>query len=141
MHNGGIMTTVIDVLGGARKLAARTDLEFEWRVREGLPASAYEAIAKRTEFSPSDLERLISRRTIGRAKARLSPEMSAKLARLARVWALAEETFQDRRIAREWFFEPVPGLGGVHPFTMLETESGARLVERELVRLAHGVVS
>ncbi len=71
----------------------------------------------------------------------MTPEMSARLERLARVWALAEETFQDRANARGWFFEPLPGLGGITPLTMLETESGARLVEAELVRLAYGVVS
>jgi len=139
------MTTTIDVLGGRAALRKdiRSDLQLEWLIREGLPVAAFEAMARRTAFGRDELERIVSRRTLGRlgGSRRLTPETSARLARFARVWALAEETFQDREKARGWFFDGIPGLGGETPFRMLETESGARLVEKELIRLAHGVFS
>jgi putative toxin-antitoxin system antitoxin component (TIGR02293 family) len=135
------MTTAIDVLGGRKALSVRNELEFEELLRGGLPISAFEAMARRTAFARSDLERIVSRRTLGRSETRLTAEVSARLARFARVWALAEETFQDRDIARSWFFDSVPALGGKTPFRMLETETGALLVERVLVRLAYGVYS
>lgn len=136
------MTTTLDVLGGAKALKedVRGDLGLERLIRKGIPVTAFKFMAKRTQFSPAELERIISRRTIGR-RERLTPEMSARLARFARAWALAEEAFGDRDTARGWFFESIPAFGGETPFHMLETESGARLVERELGRIAYGVYS
>ena len=137
------MTTAIDILGGRKALGVKNDLELESLLRLGLPISALAAIAKNTEFTPAVIETIVSRRTQGRAgrSLRLTPETSSRLARFARVWATAVETFRDRGTARAWFFTSVPGLGGATPFHMLETENGALLAERELVRLSHGVYS
>ena len=147
------MTTTIDVLGGPEALDVRNPLELERLLREGLPVTAVLTLARRMKVPRSVMYHIVSRRTLerystarrgkGRAASsqRLTPETSARVARYARLWALAEETFGDADMARAWLFEPVPALGGDTPFAMAATESGALLVEQELVRLAYGVYS
>lgn len=134
-------------LGGSDALdrEIQSDIDLVEAVREGLPVSALESVLNRGVLSRKEAEHLIiPRRTLSHRKKRgerLSTEESDKLARVARITALAGETFQNEEKARGWLREANRALGGRRPIDLLETEGGARLVEQVLLRIAHGVFS
>ena len=67
----------------------------------------------------------------------LTAAESEKAARIARIFALAIEAFQDPDKAATWLRRPSRVLGR-EPLSLLESESGARLVEEELLRITWG---
>jgi putative toxin-antitoxin system antitoxin component (TIGR02293 family) len=70
----------------------------------------------------------------------LSPTESDQTARLARVTALALDTWHgDLEGVRQFFAARHPELGGERPIDEMRTESGARLVEAILHRLLYGL--
>jgi putative toxin-antitoxin system antitoxin component (TIGR02293 family) len=139
------MVTIVDVLGGERVLGkrVRTDLDFNRLVQRGLPLEAVQAMARRAGLSERELERIVSRKTRLRLRTAklLTPELSDKVARYARVLAMAEETFADAEKANTWLRRANRALEGATPFEMLATDNGARIVEGVLGRLAYGVFS
>lgn len=134
-------------LGGRESLGREVESEFDLvrLVRSGLPPSALETVIGRGVLSRREAEQLIvPRRTLSHRKRRgesLTTDESDKLARVVRVAALAEETFQNAEKAHGWLRDPNRALGGERPIDLLETEGGARLVEQILGRIAHGVFS
>lgn len=114
-------------------------------VQIGLPTAALEAIVRRGELTAQEVERyIIPRRTFAHRKRRrqpLSAEESDKLARVARVFAVARETFDDRVRAAAWLRRANRALDGAAPVELLGTDGGARLVEATLERIAHGVLA
>jgi putative toxin-antitoxin system antitoxin component (TIGR02293 family) len=134
-------------LGGKKLLKGdvRSDLDFVRLVKEGLPTAALEGLVIRGELSAQEVERyIIPRRTLAHRKRRrepLSREESDKLARLARAFAVAHDTFQNREKASAWMRRPNRALEGAAPVELLDTDGGARLVEQALERIAHGVFS
>jgi putative toxin-antitoxin system antitoxin component (TIGR02293 family) len=71
----------------------------------------------------------------------LSPIVSDRLFRVAKVYARATEVFEDPASAREWLHSPQIGLNERTPLDLLVTEAGARAVEDLLTRIEHGVLS
>ena len=70
----------------------------------------------------------------------LSPTESDQTARLARVTALALDTWNGNLdTVREFFATPHPELDRERPVHAMQTDSGARLVEDILNRLKHGL--
>jgi len=61
--------------------------------------------------------------------------------RLARVSALAEQTFGDRTEAERWLRKPKRALGDATPLDCLATDAGARCVEEMLYRIDSGILS
>jgi putative toxin-antitoxin system antitoxin component (TIGR02293 family) len=61
--------------------------------------------------------------------------------RLARIQALALETFGDEEKARSWMSKSLRQLGRRTPLQMLDTELDAREVETILGRIAHGIAA
>jgi putative toxin-antitoxin system antitoxin component (TIGR02293 family) len=61
--------------------------------------------------------------------------------RIARIAAVAEETFQNAEKAAAWLRRPNRALGDHKPLDLLITSTGARLVEDVLGRIATGVFS
>ena len=114
-------------------------------IEAGLPTETVEAAVAQGVLSWSEIERhVLPRRTFSHRKARsqpLTPDESDRLLRLLRVIARAEDTFQDEEKARRWLRKPNRALDGDVPLGMLRTESGARLVEQVLERIAYGVYS
>jgi len=103
-----------------------------WRKTVKMPAKAIRgAVAekpRREKATPS-------------ASERLSPVESDRVYRFARIVALAEDVFEDKKEALEWLNSPQYGLGGRVPFDMLQTDAGAREVEELLIRIDYGVIS
>ncbi len=140
--------TVMEItgrLGGPQVLdqEIRSDLELVEMLRDGLPISAVDAVVRGGTLTPQEVESLvIPRRTLAhrrQKKQRLSPEESDRLARIARISALAEETFQNLEKAARWLRKPNRALGGAVPLQLLSMGEGARLVEETLGQIAHGI--
>ncbi len=75
------------------------------------------------------------------ARTRLRPEPSDRVFRVAATLALAQDVLEDRDRAVSWLREPNRELHGERPLDLLDTEVGAREVERVLMRLEHGIYS
>ena len=113
------------------------------QVERGLPLSALDRVIRLV--APEDAgfpHRLIPKATLARrraAQARLTPEESAKVARLAEIWALARATWGSDAAAREFLFRPHAMLEGRPPVdVVLASEFSRPLVEGILGRLRYG---
>ena len=65
-------------------------------------------------------------------------EQSDRAVRLARVRALAEETFGDRHKADRWLHRELTVLDGRRPIDLMRTRAGARMVEDLLANITWG---
>lgn len=138
--------TIAEWLGGEKILRydVRNDMDLNRMILAGLPVASVSEVARRAQLNQKEVERIVSRRTLGRLKdgtKRLTPELSDRLIRYARILALAEQTFESRDNALTWMRRPNRALAGNTPLDMLETDNGARMVEQVLGRMAHGVFS
>ena len=70
----------------------------------------------------------------------LELSVTERLARLALVEREAEDTFGDPETAKAWLLSTNTGLGGCTPFSMLDTDVGAREVTKALMAIAYGGV-
>ncbi|HEY1934917.1 MAG TPA: antitoxin Xre/MbcA/ParS toxin-binding domain-containing protein [Acetobacteraceae bacterium] len=120
-------------------------------VEKGLPLSALDRLAK--AVAPDDAAfafRMVPRATLARRRkvlvtsrnsqaARLTAEESARVARLAEVWALAREVWGGDEAARAFLFRSHPMLEGRRPIdVVLANEFGRPLVEGILGGLQYG---
>lgn len=64
---------------------------------------------------------------------------SDRLARVARLYATAEDVLGAREVAQEWMETPNRALDGARPLDELETDISAREVEDLLGRIRYGV--
>jgi putative toxin-antitoxin system antitoxin component (TIGR02293 family) len=64
---------------------------------------------------------------------------SDRLARIARLYALAEGVFGSRAEAQRWMETPNRALDGVRPLDELETDVAPREVEDLLGRVQYGI--
>jgi putative toxin-antitoxin system antitoxin component (TIGR02293 family) len=138
---------VAEKLGGRKvlKVEVRSDLDLAQVIHIGLPTRAVEAVLASGLLDPRELyELVVPRRTLAHRKEkrqRLTPEQSDRLARVVRVVARAEEALGDEAKAARWLRKPNRGLAGRRPIDLLESDIGARMVERVLTRVEHGVYS
>jgi putative toxin-antitoxin system antitoxin component (TIGR02293 family) len=120
-------------------------------VEKGLPLTSLDRIVN--AVAPDDASfafRMVSRATLARrrkalatsrsaAAGRLSAEESARVARLAEVWALARKVWGGDAAARAFLFRPHPMLEGRRPIdVVLANEFGRPLVEGILGGLLYG---
>lgn len=122
--------------------AAGSPLAIVDRINEGLPVQAVEAFARRAALEPATKYRIIGKATLARRRARrepLSRDEGSRLARLAKIWALAEEVWGEANAARDFLHRPHPMLEDRRPIDVaLDNEFGAGLVEAILLRLRFG---
>jgi len=71
----------------------------------------------------------------------LTSSESDRTVRMARVYANAVEMLGDEGKAIEWLGTPNRALGGESPLDQLDTDTGARMVEDILGRIAYGIYS
>lgn len=113
------------------------------KIKKGLPAISFEKL--RTEFGVTAAELAatlnINMRTLARRKqsGRLDVDESERVYRLARLFQIALNLFQDADLTRRWFSNPKEIFGGLTPLNYADTEPGAQEVEKQLRRLEHGV--
>ncbi|MEW7996166.1 MAG: antitoxin Xre/MbcA/ParS toxin-binding domain-containing protein [Candidatus Thiodiazotropha endolucinida] len=139
--------SIAQILGGEEVIGVvvSSELELARAVRHGFLPTVTEKLFDGSVLKKSDMERLVMpRRTLThRIKngERLTREESDRIARVARIVAMAEETFGNREKASRWLHKPKRGFEGQTPIDMLDTEEGARIVEDRLFRIAHGLAA
>jgi|SRR5919205_3324324 putative toxin-antitoxin system antitoxin component (TIGR02293 family) len=132
------LQAVAEVLGVA---PPANPMDMVRRIEEGLPTSSVDRVAKRV--APANLkfrDGIIPKATRARRRShRLTPEQSAKVARLDKIWARAHEVWKDDERTREFLFRPHPMLDGRQPAEVaLSTDMGADVVDQILGRLEFG---
>jgi len=125
------------------KLPYRDNLQMAKIVDGGLPASALHEMARVLNVAPRVFLAVvkIAPRTLARRRVRLKADESERVLRVARLFRLAEDVFEDRPAAVRWFSRPLSTFGGRSPLALCSTEFGAREVEQTLGRIEHGVFS
>ncbi len=84
------------------------------------PATFYDRLKKRKKFDQEETDRIF---------------------RIIRAHKMAEGILGSTKQARSWFQTEVPALGNITPWSLLDTEPGAREVETLLMRIEHGIYS
>lgn len=131
------------ILGGQPVLKRKVESESDLidAVKHGLPTASVERMVRDDLLSKEEVYALIApKRTYQLRRQRrkpLSAAESEKAARLARIFAIAIEAFQNPMKAAAWLRRPSRVLGRI-PIDLLDTEAGARLVEEELLRIDWG---
>lgn len=134
-------------LGGPKVLRAEVHSEFDLAAlaMEGLAAEAASKIIESGLLAPDELyELVIPRRTFDRRLETHQPLTvveSDRLLRAARVIVRAIEALGSADKASKWLRTANRSLRGEVPLSLLETDLGARMVERVLGRIEHGVYS
>jgi putative toxin-antitoxin system antitoxin component (TIGR02293 family) len=133
-----------ELLGLHRRGARSGALGLMSDLEKGLPLAALHRVAHAVAPEDSSFSyRLVPRATLARRRAqpspRLTPEESARLARLASAWTFAQEVWKSDEDARRWLFAPHMMLEGRRPVdVVLASEFGWPLVEDILGRLNYG---
>jgi putative toxin-antitoxin system antitoxin component (TIGR02293 family) len=136
------------LLGGRSVIGRpiRDELDLAAAVREGFPVAVVFQVAGRGKsFTLDEIYRLvIPRRTLEHRQGkhdRLTPNQSDRIARLARLTALAEETFGSVAKAQTWLRRPTRPLAGKPPIELLDSDAGTKAVEDLLGRIEHGIAA
>ena len=120
----------------------RSPLTLVDRINDGLPFDAVDAFVKRAALDPALRYRIVAKATLAnrrKGQARLSRDESARLARGAKILALAEDVWGSTEDARAFLHRPHPMLEDRRPIDVtLDNEFGADLVEGILQRLRFG---
>lgn len=113
------------------------------RVEEGLSADILTHVQERLGLDQKGLARVlgVSVSTVGRLKPgeRLSPGVSERALRVACLAETAARVLGGPDEARNWMKESNYALGDAQPVETARTEPGARLVERLLGEIEHGL--
>lgn len=141
-----ISARAIELVGGASVVGreALSGIDVVRLVRRGLPVGAAQHLLDSGRVTAVELDRVVlPRKTLAhrRKVGTLTADQSDRLLRVARVVALAEETFGGREKAAVWLRRPTAPLAGERPLDLLDTDEGAREVEGLLGRIAHGIAA
>ena len=94
-------------------------------------------------FSTEEIHRFVApRRTLARRVEKGEPLTLAEndsAQRLLRISELADKVFGDHEKAHHWLRNPNRALKGIAPIDLLESETGARLVEQSLYQIDYGI--
>lgn len=125
------------------ELEPRSDLHWALVIREGLPAKAIDSVVQQSGLSKVELAQILGvfpealdRQSEGK---KLGPMESERLLRLVATLALAVDTLDDMTAAVSWLRLPHPELNNLSPLSLLDTEPGARSVQRVLASIAYGL--
>jgi putative toxin-antitoxin system antitoxin component (TIGR02293 family) len=141
-----VLDEVTRKLGGAAVLGAdvRSQGDLAIAVRRRLPLASLKGLAL-AGITEQEIERyVIPQRTRRHRQAKNQPltvDESDRAVRLVRVQTVAEETFDDKAKASIWLRKPLAALGHEAPLDLAQTESGARVVETLLAKIAWGAAA
>ena len=94
-------------------------------------------------FSSDELYRFVApRRTLARRlekKEPLTVRENDNAQRIIHISEMADRIFGQREKAQRWLRKPSRALNGVVSLDLLESETGARLIEEELYRIEYGI--
>jgi len=138
---------VAQALGGQRVLKAdiQSELDLASAAMGGLPAEAAAKVVASGLLSSDELYQLvIPRRTLDRRREEKQPLTvieADRLLRVVRAVVRAVDVLGDTDKAGTWLRTANTALRGETPMALLATDIGARMVERILGRIEHGVIS
>jgi putative toxin-antitoxin system antitoxin component (TIGR02293 family) len=124
--------------------AVHSQVDLIERLEKGLKISTVHSLRVRANLTDAETYQIISpRRTLKRREDSgqlLSTEEADKAVRVARVIARAQQVFvaQPAYVAA-WLREPKASLGDRTPLQLLATESGALVIEEQLIGIQHGM--
>lgn len=134
---------ILQALGGTRAFGRRRNVDLLEEIERGLPTESYRFIAEALGLNPGEEDKLlrVSARTRSRwsGKTRIDPATSDRVARLARILALATSVLESREAAVEWLREPTEYLGDRSPLEVLTTDVGTEKVTNILYQMEYGV--
>ena len=142
------MSVTLGTIGTTLGLGVQTDFELMLQVESGLPVEAYGALLKlglpkidiQEHIIPARTykHRLTQKRRAG--KGAYSPEESERILRAVRLVLRVREMYEGNMDpVLRWFREPKTRFHGRSPFQMLETNTGAGLVEEMILQAQHGM--
>jgi putative toxin-antitoxin system antitoxin component (TIGR02293 family) len=111
-------------------------------VERGLPTDSITYLREKGLTFSEVSEIVIPARTLKHRKTRgdqLSHEETDRLVRVARILGLAEHVFRNHEKALAWLRSPDDRINNRTPLSLLQTESGGRLVESMLWQIDEGV--
>jgi putative toxin-antitoxin system antitoxin component (TIGR02293 family) len=144
------MSTVVEEM--ARKLGGkpvlgrvvRTQADLALAVRERLPLAALKGLAQ-AGLTDQEIERFVipqrTRRHRADKKQPLTIDESDRAVRLLRTQTIAEDTFANKDKANAWLRRPLLELNGETPLDVAQTETGARVIETILAKIAWGAAA
>lgn len=141
------LENIADVLGLSHMAETKgSPFKLITRIEGGLPFKTVDRVA--VLLAPDDTQfkyRLVPKATYDRRKgsgSKLSLDQGTKLARVARIWALAVEVWKSEDDARDFLFRPHPMIEDRQPIdVVLQSEFGAELVVDILGRLKYGTAA
>jgi putative toxin-antitoxin system antitoxin component (TIGR02293 family) len=142
-----ILEGIITRLGGRSALdeEIRSEADLARAIERRLPLRMLTAIERAGTLTRKEVHELvIPERTVRHRASKnepLSVEESDRLVRLARIEAIAEQTFEDPVKAATWLRRPLAELERRSPLEMASTEAGARVVETILAKIAWGAAA
>jgi len=124
--------------------AVHLEVDLIERLEKGLTIATVHSLRVRANLTDAETYQLIApRRTLNRREAsgqRLSSEEADKTVRVARVTARAQQVFAGQpAYAAAWLRESKSSFGDRTPLQLLATESGALVVEEQLIGIEHGM--
>jgi putative toxin-antitoxin system antitoxin component (TIGR02293 family) len=137
--------TSLDIVGGESVTGAVIEtFDLVHLIRRGLPVGTVQFVLDSGRLTASELDQIVLPRKTLAHRIRLgtlTPEQSDRLMRVARLLALAEETFGNQQKAGTWLRRPTSVFAGERPLDLLDTDEGAREVEALLGRISHGIAA
>lgn len=133
------------MIGTGAILGRAADACFEETVQRGVPVKAIDALVDHKVLTMGEVAtHILPRRTLDhrkRSKKPLTMQESERALRLARIVAMAEDTFANPEKAAIWLRRPNRTMDERTPLDMADTEPGGRIVEDALQRIAHGIAA
>jgi len=141
-----VLAQTLEIVGGAKLLGkvGADAMAVVKLVRHGMPVGTVQFVMDSGRLTLAEVDRVVlPRKTLADRTRRgtLTAEQSDRLMRVARVIAIAEETFADQEKAATWLRRPTSALDGEPPLALLDTTEGARTVETLLGRIGHGIAA
>jgi putative toxin-antitoxin system antitoxin component (TIGR02293 family) len=113
------------------------------KISRGLFTDILITIQNRLKLTNLELAELLqlSPRTLDRRRKEITlpADESERSFRIARLTELAMQVFEDPDKVSTWFAQPNYALGNQKPLDLMKNEPGARLVERLLHQIEHGI--
>jgi putative toxin-antitoxin system antitoxin component (TIGR02293 family) len=113
------------------------------KISRGLYTDILITIQSRLKLTNLELAELLqlSPRTLDRRRKEvtLPADESERSYRIARLTELAMQVFEDQDKVSAWFTQSNFALGNQKPLDLIKSEPGARLVERLLRQIEHGI--
>lgn len=141
-----VVEEVARKLGGKSVLGTivRSQADLALAVRNRLPLSALSGLSQ-AGMSEQEIESFVipqrTRRHRAEKQQPLTVEESDRAVRLLRIQSVAEQVFGDRDKANRWLRRPLTELAGETPLTLSQTETGARVIETILGKIAWGAAA